>query len=703
MQDLSKELSFLFASLDCSPVGVMLAFSENDNCVLVNTVCREIFDLSDDYARHGDCRTLLSGLNGTMVSGRPVELDEYPLLNSLSGQDESDLNFAVCLNGMQKVVSMQSSPILMDGALVGAVAIVLDITESYRLRDNLECATLRLENLWRLTRKETPSIKQICDITLEGIAEITKSTYGFYGFLDAAEENMVIHSWTGETMKGCSVVDKPFIYPVKDAGLWGEAIRQRRSLLINDYSSTEFPRRGLPEGHVKLECLMVIPHFIGNRIHSVAAVANKDFGYVEEDRTRITQFLMDVQTVIQRVEAETQLKNSEEKYRNLVETINDGVIALQHDYVVTFANKRICRLLNRDLDEILGCRFDSFVHESSLEVFIEQQSMRSKGTAEPYEMVLVDKAGKKKIVLSSPTPLWNEGGGYAGSYEVITDITNSKRLERQLLQSQKMETVGVLAAGIAHEINTPLQYIIGNAGFIKDAALELVQFAQSVKAVRTEDPILSPLDKVRAINALTEKLDIDFLTGELSAAIDDSIDGLNRIASIVQSIKLITHPCSDKMKYADINELINTAVTVARNEWKQYAELQTDLDESIPKLRCLPGDINQLILNLVVNAAHSLQEKKSRTGSKGLISITTTYDVNSICVSVADNGIGIPSHIKEKIFDPFFTTKDVGTGTGMGLAIVHKIVSRHGGDIWFESEEGKGTIFHVQFPMESSV
>ena len=205
----------------------------------------------------------------------------------------------------------------------------------------------------------------------------------------------------------------------------------------------------------------------------------------------------------------------------------------------------------------------------------------------------------------------------------------------------------------------------------------------------------------RAIDDIIDEFDVEFITKEIPPAINECLEGLNRIASIVLSVKKFAHPDSDEFRPVNVNEEITTTINISRNEWKYVAEMECRLDENLPPLPCIASDFNQVILNLIINASHAVQEKYSQTAQKGTIRITTSIDKHDLVISVSDNGAGIPARVQEKIFNPFFTTKDVGKGTGMGLAIVLKIIEKHNGKIWFESEEGKGTTFHVRFPLNN--
>jgi len=695
----SEESSFVLDSFDCCPVGVIIVYRNSKIFERMNKKCYEIFSLIEAEARGMRLSQVLSSIHGLKLDGSPVEIDEYPIFKNFNDKKPMEFVFSIIRHGGRRIISMNSSPIVRDGVVTGVISTVDDITDLIISQTKLECAMARLENLWNVSKNRFLSIKEVCDITLESIGEITKSRYGFFGFLDDNEENMIIHSWSGETMKGCMVIDKPFVYSIKDSGLWAEAIRQRRPLVVNDYSLCDLPKKGYPVGHVKLKNLMVIPHFVDNRIYSVAAVANKELDYTEDDVARITEFLNDIQSVIMQIEAENLLKKSEEKYRSLVELMNEGVLVLDSKHIVTFVNTKMAKIIGYNSDEIINHDFSDFIHNDSKNNFVYQQQLRKEGVSESYEMILVNKNGEKVFVLSSPTVMLSDDGQFKGSYEVVTNISNIKLIEMQLVHSQKMETIGVMAAGIAHEINTPLQYIVGNTRFVKETMESFIRLIKSLKCECSSSTLSGAEDKLLAVEKIINDFDIDYVSEEIPAAINESIEGLDRISSIVLSVKKFSHPEFNESQSVDVNSEIRNTINISRNEWKYHAELVTEFDENIPNLVCVASDFNQIILNLIVNAAHAIQEKFRLTNSKGTIFVSTLHDKNNIKITIADNGSGMPDKVKDKIFNPFFTTKEVGKGTGMGLAIVLKLIEKHKGKIWFETKENEGTIFYVQFPI----
>lgn len=285
--------------------------------------------------------------------------------------------------------------------------------------------------------------------------------------------------------------------------------------------------------------------------------------------------------------------------------------------------------------------------------------------------------------------------------QVVFDITERKSLERQLAISQKLESIGQLAAGVAHEINTPIQYIGDSVRFIREAFDDLIgllrNYAELRQACKTSG--LMP-DKVGEIEALAEDIDVDFLMDEMPRACDRALDGADRVAVIVRAMKQFSHPGSEEKQNVDINRAIESTITVTRNEWKYVADVELNLDEGLPLIPAIEADINQVVLNILINAAHAISEKMENSEDRGNVTVTTELDRGNAVIRIRDTGGGIPDDVRDRIFDPFFTTKEVGRGTGQGLAIVHDaIVNRHSGSVEVNSTPGEGTEFVIRLPI----
>jgi PAS domain S-box-containing protein len=300
------------------------------------------------------------------------------------------------------------------------------------------------------------------------------------------------------------------------------------------------------------------------------------------------------------------------------------------------------------------------------------------------------------------SPIRSDNGELIGFIIIGADITNRKALEDTLAQTEKLKSIGQLAAGIAHEINTPTQYVGDNTRFLQDAFQDIIQVLNSFEAffeAAKTDGVSA--DLIQKIEEDIEEADVGYLIEEIPTAIDHTLQGVERIAKIVRAMKEFSHPGQDEKTAIDINKTIESTITVARNEWKYVAEMETDFDASLPLVPCLPGELNQVILNLIINAAHAIADVIAENSTeKGLIKVSTRLKENWAEIQISDSGPGIPEEIRHRIFDPFFTTKEVGKGTGQGLAISHTvIVEKHGGTLNLETQEGKGTTFSIYLPL----
>jgi signal transduction histidine kinase len=231
----------------------------------------------------------------------------------------------------------------------------------------------------------------------------------------------------------------------------------------------------------------------------------------------------------------------------------------------------------------------------------------------------------------------------------------------------------------------------------------LFGIAREMQREATPGPI-SP-QTLQRLDALDQGAEFEYLQTEIPHAIEQSLEGIQRVTKIVRAMKEFSHPGSEEKKPIDINKAIDTTIIVARNEWKYVSDVETHLDPGLPLVLCHAGEFNQVILNLLINAAHAIaQAVGDGSQGKGKIVVSTVRDPDSVEISVSDTGVGIPEAVRSRVFEPFFTTKPVGKGTGQGLALAHTaIVRRHGGKIWFDSELGKGTTFHIRIPFAEAV
>jgi PAS domain S-box-containing protein len=383
----------------------------------------------------------------------------------------------------------------------------------------------------------------------------------------------------------------------------------------------------------------------------------------------------------------TALSHERTLLRTMIDLIPAFIYAKDTESRFIAINAHLARNMGTTSAEALGkTDFDFFPRELAEKFFNDEQALIKSGTAilELEEPGLDKNTGEEQIVVTSKVPLRDENGDVIGIIGLGFDITERKRAEQRLAQGERLESIGRLAAGVAHEINTPIQYLNDSVFFIREAMQDLMLHNHKL-----QQALPQPQEPDE---------DIEDLKQELPPALDRVADGLGRIAEIVRSMKEFSHVDQREMAQVDLNRAINSTLVIARSEYKYVADLETDFAE-LPHVTCHGGQINQVILNLVVNAAHAIGDVVKGTANKGTITVRTFVDDAYAVVSIGDTGGGIPEAIQKRIFEPFFTTKEVGRGTGQGLSIAHKVMKAHGGSLHFETLLGKGTTFFVRLPL----
>jgi signal transduction histidine kinase len=331
--------------------------------------------------------------------------------------------------------------------------------------------------------------------------------------------------------------------------------------------------------------------------------------------------------------------------------------------------------------------------QKTIDVLMNAAEERISAGASPTEL-LAHNLNLERVVQQKTETLKRQG-------ELLKQaLQNLQLTQTRLLQAQKLESVGQLASGIAHEINTPMQYISTNIEFLEEASRGMSMITQSLQKIIAT----APVGIAQELQSILEKADWEYLMEEVPAAITQSKNGITRVTSIVRAMKEFSHPSSKIKENVVVNKIIETTVLISRNEWKYVSRITTDLAIDLPPVPCHIDELGQVILNLVINAAHAIGEKLGRNpvGDKGEIHISTKLVDTFVEIRIRDTGSGIPVGIRERIFDPFFTTKEVGRGTGQGLTISHDVITKkHGGTLTFETEEGVGTTFIIHLPLLS--
>jgi two-component system NtrC family sensor kinase len=298
-------------------------------------------------------------------------------------------------------------------------------------------------------------------------------------------------------------------------------------------------------------------------------------------------------------------------------------------------------------------------------------------------------------LLLSVLPRTDENGVVRGVIGVAADVTHVTTLEQQLAQATRLEAIGQLAAGIAHEINTPVQYVSDNTRFLAESFGGVLTALRAAERLSVgEGPIAAELRRCLAL------VDLEFIAEEIPSALSQSLEGMGRVAQIVRAMKDFSHPGTGRVA-ADLNRAVESTTQVSRNEWRYVATLDLDLSPEVGLVRCFEGELKQVLLNIVVNAAQAIAGERERTGGHilGSIEIKTERVDGGVRISITDDGPGIADDVKHRIFDPFFTTKPVGKGTGQGLSMAYAVIVRkHGGTLAVTSALGAGSTFTIELP-----
>jgi PAS domain S-box-containing protein len=406
-----------------------------------------------------------------------------------------------------------------------------------------------------------------------------------------------------------------------------------------------------------------------------------------------------------RKKMESDLREAEQKYRGIFDNALVGIYQSTPDGRLLSLNSAMAASFGYEsVEEALKCATEissqCYVDPKRREEF--KRVMESEGSVQSFESEFLRQDGSRFWLSMSARGI-RENGAVVRYEGMCEDVTERKTLREQLLQAQKLESVGQLAAGIAHEINTPTQYIGDNVRFLKDAFEDLKSLlAGYERQLSAAGKGKLSRETVEEAAAPVGGIDAAFLLDEIPKAIEQTLEGVGRVAALVNAMKEFSHPDTKEKSPLDLNRAIAATITVARNEWKYVADLKTDFEPLLPLIPCHTGEINQVILNLIVNAAHTIGDVARHGGrERGTITVTTERCAEWAEIRIEDTGTGIPEKLRTRIFDPFFTTKEVGKGTGQGLAIARSIVvDKHGGSLHFETEEGKGTTFIIRLPYD---
>ena len=581
--------------------------------------------------------------------------------DALHGKTSYDIEFRVLhKDGASRFVYERAVATLDEtGKVIRMTGIIQDITERKLAEESLQ----KSEELYQSILNNTTSVVTVKDMQ------------GRYTFVNKQYEKLFLAG----NMRGKT-----------DYDLWPEGIAN----VIRTYD------RKVMESKSLLEFDEVLPHYDG--LHAYISVKFP----LCDSKGNVYAVCSILTDITERKRMETELQKAHAQNEQLIASIPSILIYVDKEDRILEWNKTAERVFGIASSTVVGKPFcESGIQWNDREVVKQILSCRNSKQPTRIDDARFRKPDGKVGFLGITVNSVNDTVENQSTLLIIgSDITQRKTIESQLVQAQKLESIGQLAAGIAHEINTPTQYVGDNTRFLQDAFGEFNKlngkYTELLEACRNGGASVNLLQE---IDLAEKEADVEYLIEEIPKAIQQSLEGTERIAKIVRAMKEFSHPGQDEKTPMDINKAIESTITVARNEWKYVADMVTVFDTSLPLVPCLPGEFNQVILNIIINAAHAVSDVVGNgTGRKGIITVTTSRSGNCAEVRIHDTGTGIHEEIKSKIFDPFFTTKPVGKGTGQGLSIVHAIVvEKHRGTITFETEAGKGTTFIIRIPIES--
>ncbi|MCB9058379.1 MAG: PAS domain S-box protein [Calditrichae bacterium] len=509
---------------------------------------------------------------------------------------------------------------------------------------------------------------EVIEETLNEAEKLTGSKIGFYHFVDDDQLALRLQNWSTATKEVfCQIGDaKGAHYPVDKAGVWADAIRDRKAVIHNDYASLS-GKKGLPDGHAKVLREVVVPVIRNDKIKAILGIGNKDTDYSKQD-VFILQGLADhAWETLERKRAEENLRESELKYRQLIENSGDAVFL--------YADNKF-ELMNARYEEMFGVKFEEaeksgfnildHVAPKSRDMVAERLKNISEGqeNTPSYELTAINAAGKE-IEVEARTSYLKYKGGIAVQ-GILRDITERKSLEEQLRQAQKMEAIGRLAGGVAHDFNNLLTIING--------------YSDLLTLTEIPEPMKDPIEQIRVAGQRATRL-----TSQLLAF----------------SRKQVIQP-----KVLNLNDLVPEHLKMLGRLMGEDIEIATMLAAELPNIKADPGQMEQVIMNIVINARDAMPVGGKLTIETKAVDVDENYTSSHmevvpgkfVMLAFSDTGMGMDEKTRSRIFEPFFTTKGRDKGTGLGLATVYGIVRQNGGFIYVYSELGKGTTFKIYFP-----
>jgi PAS domain S-box-containing protein len=580
-----------------------------------------------------------SNLYGT---DRAPYLDIYAEV-SATGQPVSFDTFFPLMDKYFKVSAFRPEP--------GQFATIFeDVTERKRAEELIRVRLTLLEF------SATHSLDELLQKTLDEVGTLTDSPIGFYHFVSEDQKSLTLQAWSTRTVQEfCKAEGRGMHYGIDQAGVWVDCVREKRPVIHNDYSALQH-KKGMPKGHAQVIRELVVPIMRLDKIVAILGVGNKPIDYTDQDISTVSYLADEAWEITIRKRVEEALTESEEKFRGVFETSRDFTFISTIDGRILDNNEAVRDFFGYSSDEIRTMNIRDFYAQPG-----ERERFRDivvqKGYVEGYELKLRKKDGT--IIDGQVTVVTrkDKDGNIIGFQGSVRDVTERRALERQLLQSEKLSTIGTMISGVAHELNNPLTSIIGNVQLL----------------MRKDIP-----DEAR------EKLNVVFKESQ-------------RSARIVSGLLSFARERKPERRPTNINEII--AESVKSGEYEMGVSnigVRLLLDDNLPETLCDPFQLLQVFISVINNARDAMVENGG-----GTLSVRTSRKEDKIVIKIKDNGPGISEECLKRIFDPFFTTKEVGKGTGLGLSMAYGIINEHNGTITADSQPGNGTTFTIMLPIRA--
>lgn len=656
----------------------------------------------------GDPNTLIGQRTEDIVPGeigRQLALDEQRVVaggeavvveESVGGRDYETIKF----------------PIQHGDGLPNLGGIAIDVTE--RKADERKLALLadRSAALLALPGKsreldEAAFMKYVLDVA----ETLTKSQIGFMHFVNPDQESIELIAWSTRTLDHYCKAAFDSHYPISAAGIWADAARLKQPVVINDYAAVAVAG-ALPDGHSALNRLISIPVIEDSLVRMMTGVGNKAEPYDETDIETLQLLGNEAWRIVSQQRAVKALLLA-----NQVVVASPVVCfrwAATAGWPVVFVSDNVIRWGYGPAELQAGQPpFADLVHPDDLARVTAEVRAKTEGGYPDYEQEYrILTRENKSIWVVDRTTVRRDASGQVLFYDgVLTDITErkaqqlalaatlaeqkslNKRLEEdhnQLLQSEKMASIGQLAAGVAHELNNPIGFVHSNLGTLDGYVHDLMEIIAAYDALVEGEMADSP--SAGRLRSLKAERDFDYIAEDIGSLLDESKDGLARVRKIVLDLKNFSHAGEVEWQAADLHQGLDSTLNIVWNELKYKCKVVKEYGD-LPKVSCMISQLNQVFMNLLVNAGHAIE-------TQGTITIrTSVMEGERACVEIRDTGKGMPPEIVSRIFEPFFTTKPVGKGTGLGLSLAYGIIEKHHGRIEVDSTPGQGTVFRIILPI----